>query len=559
MHCRNFRILMFLFLVFFSFFRAPALAATHTVTNTSDAGPGSLLQAIATAGAYDTIVFSLDYPATITTTGLLIIDKSLSIIGPGAEELTVRTTGTNSVLKIDGASPYVGISGLTITGGNATAGYGGGIYVKTGELTLMDSKVTGNFAKSGGGGIYVDQGSLYAIDTEITNNSTGTTLLSHGGGIHVTINGALYLDRVTISDNFTSLATGIYGGGIYLACPGTVTIKNSTIARNQTGSYGGGICYQSFDSLSKQLIMTDCVIMENTANVSSGGGLWIKDPGLEMTRCHVSGNVANDYGGGVYAQPAVPAAVLFNDCSFGDNLTVRYNGAGAWLKGESHIHGCCFQNNHASGGGGGLQIASAWGTIKNSTFHGNLAGDAGGGGLSISSVATPNQVSLSFVTVTGNSGGGIYVGIPTVNTGDVILKSCVVAENMDSSDPLTDQAYADLSAGNFMSLGYNFIGRKGEDTIGFTNGVNNDRVGGATALDPRLMGLADNGGPTLSRVPMAGSPLINAGGPALDAAGAAVTVDQRGEERPNGPACDIGAVETLSPPSIVPVLMMLLE
>jgi hypothetical protein len=57
---------------------------------------------------------------------------------------------------------------------------------------------------------------------------------------------------------------------------------------------------------------------------------------------------------------------------------------------------------------------------------------------------------------------------------------------------------------------------------------------------------------------MKDSPLINAGGPALDVGGAAVNVDQRGEKRPSGSACDIGAVETLSP-SIVPVLMMLLE
>jgi hypothetical protein len=43
-------------------------AATITVTNTNDSGPGSLRDAIANASSGDTINFSLTYPATITLT-----------------------------------------------------------------------------------------------------------------------------------------------------------------------------------------------------------------------------------------------------------------------------------------------------------------------------------------------------------------------------------------------------------------------------------------------------------------------------------------------------------
>jgi CSLREA domain-containing protein len=55
-------------------------------------------------------------------------------------------------------------------------------------------------------------------------------------------------------------------------------------------------------------------------------------------------------------------------------------------------------------------------------------------------------------------------------------------------------------------------------------------------LDPVLGPLQDNGGPTRTAAPLTGSPVI-------DSAGACTGVDQRGVVRPQGVACDRGAVE----------------
>jgi len=65
-------------------------------------------------------------------------------------------------------------------------------------------------------------------------------------------------------------------------------------------------------------------------------------------------------------------------------------------------------------------------------------------------------------------------------------------------------------------------------------------TGNLTGGDPMLGALADNGGATLTILPLAGSPLINAGNPA---AAGAPTTDQRGLARISGPRIDIGAVE----------------
>ncbi|MGH9966445.1 MAG: hypothetical protein ACREBG_01230 [Pyrinomonadaceae bacterium] len=66
-------------------------AATLTVTSTADSGPGTLRQAILDAVSGDTITFSLPANSTITlTSGQLLINKNLTINGPGANLLTVQ-------------------------------------------------------------------------------------------------------------------------------------------------------------------------------------------------------------------------------------------------------------------------------------------------------------------------------------------------------------------------------------------------------------------------------------------------------------------------------------
>lgn len=90
------------------------------------------------------------------------------------------------------------------------------------------------------------------------------------------------------------------------------------------------------------------------------------------------------------------------------------------------------------------------------------------------------------------------------------------------------------------SSGYNF---SDDATCGFTGPTDKQSAG-----DPLLGTLAANGGPTLTRLPLAGSPLENAIPPAScgdgnTLAGFAVTTDQRGVARPQGAGCEIGSVE----------------
>src|SRR5436305_4164131 len=96
-------------------------AATITVTNTNDSGPGSLRQAIFNASSGDTITFAPSVTTVTLTSGELVIDKNLTITGPGANRLTVQRSPPNGppfrIFRISSSPVTVSISGITISQG----------------------------------------------------------------------------------------------------------------------------------------------------------------------------------------------------------------------------------------------------------------------------------------------------------------------------------------------------------------------------------------------------------------------------------------------------------
>ena len=190
----------------------PAHAADQVVTNTNDSGAGSLRQAIADVGAGETNTFDLSsYPTTITlTSGELVINKNLTITGPSADLLTIRSEFTSRVFNV--SSGTATISGLTIRDGYVidNPAQGGGVYVASGAtLTLQLVTVTHNTAEGS---------DLLALGG-----------IARGGGIHS--DGTLSVTASTISGNYALGGDALSppyiggsgeGGGIYSSSFGEV-------------------------------------------------------------------------------------------------------------------------------------------------------------------------------------------------------------------------------------------------------------------------------------------------------------------------------------------------
>src|SRR6476659_77615 len=80
-----------------------ASAATITVININDSGPGSLRQALGDANNGDTINFasSLNGQRITLTSGELNVDKHITISGPGAKDLAVDGNSQSRVFNVN--------------------------------------------------------------------------------------------------------------------------------------------------------------------------------------------------------------------------------------------------------------------------------------------------------------------------------------------------------------------------------------------------------------------------------------------------------------------------
>jgi len=217
------------------------------------------------------------------------------------------------------------------------------------------------------------------------------------------------------------------------------------------------------------------------------------------------------------------------------------------LPGTLLIRNSTISNNVAAGGGGGFGGENLTGTllVRNSTISGNVSPTSGGGILQNAASVT---ITIEDSTITNNSAGGTATGTNATGGGGICrvtsypgtlnVTNSVVSGN---SNPLTPDI---LTTNVTTNVQYSAIG----SGSGFTlSAASNHNLPFGTNL---LLGpLAYNGGAARTHAPLPGSPLINAGGNALVAAGTAT--DQRGAGFPRvlGPAVDIGAVEPSAAPA----------
>jgi CSLREA domain-containing protein len=218
-------------------------------------------------------------------------------------------------------------------------------------------------------------------------------------------------------------------------------------------------------------------------------------------------------------------------------------GGGIHNEGNLTVRNCTITGNADSQNGSGAGIyTTAHSTLSviNSTIHGNTItfGDCAGIGTEQYSA-----IELKNCTITNNTltGGGNAAGV--IARGMVSIRNTIIAGNTTGNGAGGVTAF-DVE-GEFVSGGFNFIG--GQDTsTGFAKPGSHDQVGTwASPIDPKLGPLQDNGGLTFTRLPLAGSPVLDQG----DSGG--IGIDQRGFARPldqpnvgnAGDGADIGAVE----------------
>lgn len=488
----------------------PASAATIVVTNTADDGSNTSLRGV--------LENATDGDVVVLTAGATY---QLTICSPPAPASQEGSPGWGDV-EIDGA--------VTIQGNGATIEQtcpDRVLYTQSG-VTLQDVTVTGGNVNGPGGGLFQDSANPVTLDGATFAGNTAT-----GGGGGVATYGDVSITGSTFTDNHET--NGNDGGGVRVfAAVGTTTITDSVFTGNTTTGWGGAWEQQG------------------TEGGSAAGGYVLQVSGSTFT-----GNSASGDGGG--------ALDTEDDATIAIDHSTLSGNTGGW------------------GGAVGTFGSTTTFTSDSNTFSGNTSGEDGGA-VHLSGGDTGTTASFVNSTITGNTEGAFgAIGVE----GDVNLNQVTLTDNTSLGQPIQNAAAASGRGGNVGALAvegdaanvaaYTFTSRNSVitqphgavnctsfDSPATDGGYNfsDDASCGLTAAtsnvktpnDPMLGALADNGGPTQTLLPLAGSPLIDA----IPPASCGSNVDQRGVTRPQGPGCDIGAVEVefVAPPAPSPAVVV---
>ena len=469
----------------------------------------------------------LCFNGTLVLTNTISVTKDTTLDAGG---VSVVLSGNRAVRLFDvGTNVAFGLTNLTLMDGSTSNSLGGAaILNRGGAVSLTVCTVAGHTARDlNGGAIACLGGSLTALRSVFTGNtlqgSVGVPQKNVQGG-------AIYFDNNAVAEISDSL------------------FQSNRLASDSTLQLGA----ESFAS---------------TAQLS-GGALAIKGGTVTLTRVRfLTNSIAGGYtrngfipgvgGGAIYNRGTL---VVLNSTFFGNQVhgsggyTPNAGGASGGAldnAGTTHLSGSAFAGNICRGGNGrntsadtGFAGTEARGGAihggelfaTNCTFSMNAAfgGAAGGydaaagnafGGAVESSASSATLVNVTLATNLANvpkpfgpAGGSSFgMNIAATTNYPITLRNSLLAGTSTNV------------WGQIIDGGYNM---SSDGSATFSSGTS------FNFTDPKLLPLANNGGPTFTMALAVDSPAID-WVPSVNAP----PIDQRGFARPYGASADIGAFE----------------
>jgi hypothetical protein len=329
--------------------------------------------------------------------------------------------------------------------------------------------------------------------------------------------GTLRLSALTVRDGTSTVSGYKVAGGACILSGGYVTLDHATVSGCNSigeGAYGGGIL--AYDVTLYTSTLSGNVAqgsLLDTLTAAYGGGAFAYRGTVRLYDSSVSGNRAT-----------IDPANTHGSYDTGGGIFTDFGGFA--LR-------CTLSDNYTDGNGGGIASHGDF-LLGNSTISGNIAKTKNGGGIFV----RPNfAVTVYNSTIAHNhavNGGGIYIA----STQQIVdLQSTIVAGNVAGAGA------ADLATKSPLVIA-------GANNLVISTSAGATLPGDTLHIDPLLLPLADNGGPTLTHALAPASPARDAGNNAAN-----LNTDQRGAGHPRvaGAAADIGAFEAGVAVQAVPV------
>jgi hypothetical protein len=518
---------------------APVFAATLPVAHCLDDGSaGSLRSVVAAAQQGDVIdLRALDCPAIALAQGPIVIGTvgdvnpngtpfDLTLIGPGAAQLAIRGTDSDYIL-FSFRPGTLTLEGLTISHGRSppsnvlgVPGVGGCVFAID-SVTLRNVAIHDCTAQLGAGVLsYI--GNIRAEDSVIHDNQgilyapTGQVA---GAGL-MTMNGYSFgrgnLELLR-SELYRNVGTGtvVLGGALF--AHSSLTLTDSVLRNNQAITEGQG-AQGGAGFANVNLTVTRSRLHDNSASgglIGQGGALYGANGVLTLIESSVYNNLVAGsnqvYGGGIHSttNQAVPSVVV-NSTISGNRAELAFGGGTATA----------------------AELAAARaGMVREGTTAIEVPAGmppVSGGGLSLWAPLNISNSTIAFNSSHGNGGGLLHLATYPSHT--VTMHSTIVAANQAPDSP--DIAGSEQAAYRTVITGAGNLIQDAGATVTLPVGT--------ISADPRLLPLADNGGPTPTHELRFDSPALNAG-----ANPSSFAFDQRGTGFPRmlGAAADIGAYE----------------
>ncbi len=294
--------------------------------------------------------------------------------------------------------------------------------------------------------------------------------------------------------------------------PLTILGHGSRIERDPGLSCPAGPEFRPFEVADGGILeLEDVSVANGCLPLAAGGGLFSSGGTLILRKASIEGNESGLDGGGV----AVSGGnLLVYDSTVRGNLAGG-TGGGVALSGEPdwvRLERTTVSGNSASEGGGLALLGGVSATVVNSTIVDNAAA-LDGGGVEVGPETA--GLTMQFATVAGNAapdGAQAHAA-----KGRLVLHDSLVGESANGPDCAVADGALTASGANL-------------DTDGSCAAL----AGGSITTVPSLeLGpLVWNGGPTWTRLPLPGSPALDAAPACVFASGATLWSDQRGHYRP---------------------------
>jgi len=379
-------------------------------------------------GGSNTISFNVPFSLLTLKTPLPPIGGNLTIIGPGAANLTLDGNAAVRHFFVNPGATLT-ISDLTLSGGVSDSG--GSIYNSGGTLVVTSAVFTGNNTTTTAGmphfgGVIYNGGTLTVASSSFSNNVASVSVcgficLADGGAIYVTASGSAEVSNSTFNNN---LPDAIGNGG-------SATVTTSIFTNHTSGAIGNSKSLSVSDSTftnNNTGIVTgvngDASTTVNRSLFTQGGvGVFVRAGELIVANSTFVNNSDPSNSGIIGRGDLSSTKVYVTNSTLANNTGYGLTGGGVWIIRNTIIAGSSIRNCRevVVNGGNNLEDGTScgWGSDNGSMSNTNPSlgalGNFGGPALTMPLTGNSPAVNKGNTAVCSTAVGAPDYGAGTVD------------------------------------------------------------------------------------------------------------------------------------------------